>query len=119
MDDSDRWVIIDESGKECYESEVYRVIATPEQIGWVYNEGPPHDHNYDFVDSRFLEVVHPRVFIDCVKNDFKITIVVDETCIPKSDDCRGESMLIPYLHDGKVIIDGYGILKKSPSVFVY
>ena len=119
LDNSDRWVIIDEFGNERYESEVYKVIATPEQIGWVYNEGPPHDHNYNFVDSRFLEVIHPRVFINCVKDDFKITIVVDETCIPKSDECRGESMLIPHLHDGKVIIDGYGLLKKSSSIFVY
>lgn len=28
-------------------------------IGWIYNEGPPHDHNHIWVDSRYLEELHP------------------------------------------------------------
>lgn len=119
MDEEDRWKVIDENGGIFYESDVYKVIAHPEQIGWVYNEGPPHDHNYNWVDSRYLEVMHPKTIVNCVKNEFKITIAVEEECITGGEECRGETILVPQLHDGKVIIDGYKLLKNSSSVFVY
>jgi len=120
MDEGEQWKVIDENGGYFYEHEVFKVIATPDQIGWVYNEGPPHDHNYNWVDSRFLETVHNKLFVNCVKDNLKITIVVDEECSTGGDDeCRGELSLVPHLHDGKVIIDGYGLLKNSSSVFVY
>ena len=119
MDEEEKWKVIDENGGVFYEFDVLKIIATPDQIGWVYNEGPPHDHNYNWVDSRFLESISNRLFINCVKNNFKITIVVEEECITGGEECRGELKLIPQLHEGKVIIDGYGLLKKSSSVFVY
>lgn len=119
LDEEENWVVIDEHNNVYNERDVYKVIATPEQIGWVYNEGPPHDHNYNWVDSRFLEVLHPKLFINCVRDNFKITIVVEEECVTGGDECRGELRLTPQLHDGKVIIDGYNLLKKSSSVFVY
>jgi len=119
MDEEERWKVIDENGGLFYEAEVLKLIATPDQIGWVYNEGPPHDHNYNWVDSRYLEQIHNRLFINCVKNGFKITIAVDEECVVGGEECRGELRLIPMLHEGKAIIDGYGLLKKSSSVFVY
>ena len=119
MDEEDRWKVIDENGNVCYESDVYKVIATPEQFGLVYNEGPPHDRNYNWVDSRYLEIMHPKILVDCVKNNFKITIAVDERCVTGGEECRGETVLTPQLHDDKIIIDGYNLLKKSSSTFVY
>jgi len=119
IDEEDRWKVIDEFANIHYESDVYKVIATPEQIGYVYNEGPPHDHNYNWVDSRYLEIMHPKTIINCVKNDFKITIAVEEKCVTGGEECRGELILVPYMHENKVIIDSYKLLKNSSSTIIY
>ena len=63
-------------------------------IGWVYNEGPPHDHNRIWRDSRYLEDLHP---------DWVNRIIDGEVWVVFEDGN-------PLLHDGKVILDLYKIL---------
>jgi hypothetical protein len=48
-----------------------------DQLGYVYNEGPPHDHNYDWVDSRYLEDIHPSTLKD-LNSDAEIRVLVEE-----------------------------------------
>ena len=58
----------------------YKMIPLGEikdQLGYVYNEGPPHDHNYDWVDSRYLEDIHPSTLKD-LNSDAEIRVLVEE-----------------------------------------
>jgi hypothetical protein len=63
-------------------------------IGWVYNEGPPHDHNRIWRDSRYLEDLHPSWVDKIIDGD--VWVVYE----------NGE----PLMYDGKIIIDLYKIL---------
>lgn len=63
-------------------------------IGWVYNEGPPHDHNRIWKDSRYLEDLHPSWFDRIVDGE---GFIVYE---------NGEALL----YDGRLILDLYKIL---------
>ena len=73
------------------------IIATPDMFGWLYNEGPPHDHNRRWIDSRYLEDYIELCLISVVRNNFKMSIIVDG--------------VLPKLHDGKIIIDRYDLLR--------
>ena len=120
--DDDKWKVINEFNDVFYESEVSKVIATPEMFGWLYNEGPPHDHNYNWVDSRYLEEFHYTMLPNFVKKGFKITIAVEEQCMDKVSDserCLTGVKLVPSLHDGKIIIDRYNLLRNSSSTVIY
>lgn len=118
--ENDDWVIVSESLDEFLEKDVLKVIALPTQIGWVYNEGPPHDHNYNWVDSRYLEVLHPNMVIEWVRDGMRVTIVMEEICTNgKLSDCVGDYKLVASFYDGKVIIDGYNLLRKSKSTMIY
>ena len=122
LDDEDKWKVLNEFNEVFYETEVSKVIATPEMFGWLYNEGPPHDHNYDWVDSRFLEVYHQMMLPYFAQKGFKVTIVVDEQCLDKvsnSERCLTGVKLVPSLHDGKIIIDRYDLLRHSKSTVIY
>ena len=104
-----------------------KVVALPSQIGWIYNEGPPHDHNRVWCDSRYLEDFHYDGFMKHIaKSHGKISLVVKEICpnydgshINKDCSCKTGFIHVPVLHHDKVIMDLYGILKKSYGVFVY
>lgn len=71
-----------------------------EHAGYVYNEGPPHDRNYDWVDSRFVEQLHPDVLNE---SEGKIRVLVDE---------NGK----PLEFQGKWILDSYQLLPKRSQV---
>lgn len=73
------------------------IIATPDMFGWLYNEGPPHDHNRRWIDSRYLEDYIELCLISVVRDNFKMSIIVDG--------------VLPKLHDGKIIIDRYDLLR--------
>ena len=121
-EETEKWIVMSEEEVEYFEDEVYKVIATPNMFGWVYNEGPPHDRNYDWVDSRFLEVYHDSYLVRSVLNNFKMSIVVEGECVNKVsrlEDCFGEVKLTPKLHEGKVIIDGYDLLRNSVSTIIH
>lgn len=72
------------------------------QLGYVYNEGPPHDHNYDWVGSRYLEDIHPSIIED-MDSDSKIRVLVEED---------GNFMKFR----GKVILDTYLMLSEESQV---
>lgn len=80
------------------------IIATPDMFGWLYNEGPPHDHNMRWIDSRYLEDYNESSLISIVRNNFKMSIIVDGNLLK--------------LHDGKIIIDRYDLLRKSPLTII-
>lgn len=63
-------------------------------IGWIYNEGPPHDHNRIWKDSRYLEDLHPL---------WKNRLSTNEVWVVYEN---GE----PLLYDDKLILDLYKIL---------
>lgn len=117
-EEKDKWVVCCNYGLTYLESEVYKVVATLEQFGWFYNEGPPHDRNYNWVDSRYLENYTNRCIKDVIKNGLKMTILVGDTCHNVDRVIDGCSCItgfehVPMLHDGKVIFDIYGILKND------
>lgn len=114
--EKDKWVIRSNHGVNYLESEVYKVIATSNQFGWFYNEGPPHDRNYNWVDSRYLENYTNRCLKDVIRKGFKMRVLVDDNC--NSIDrfingccCSTGFEYVPMLHSGKVIFDIYGLLK--------
>jgi hypothetical protein len=87
-----------------------KVVATPEMFGWLYNEGPPHDHNRNWGDSRYLEDYIQSCLISSVKNGLKMTVMVKEIA---------EFNHVPILHEGKIIIDTYNLLRKSSIVTIF
>ena len=121
-EETEKWIVMSEEEVEYFEDDVYKVIATPNMFGWVYNEGPPHDRNYDWVDSRFLEQFHDSYLIKSVLNDFKLSIVVEVECSNKPstpDDCIGDLKIKPNLHEGKIILDSYDLLRNSSSTIIH
>lgn len=121
------WCVLGDDGNTYREIDVYRVVAMPYQFGWSYNEGPPHDHNRVWRDTRYLEDFHYEGVMDRAKeNDNKITVVVHEVCpnyggshLGSDCSCKSGFIYIPLLHDGKIIMDTYNILRKSLGTFVY
>jgi hypothetical protein len=101
LDDNDKWLIGNENNESFLESDVIKVIATPEMFGWIYNEGPPHDHNYNWIDSRYLEVYHEQSLVPLVKNNFKIYLAVKE----------GDNDYVLDMHENKIIIDKNLLIK--------
>jgi len=121
-EETEKWIVMSEEEVEYFEDDVYKVIATPNMFGGVYNEGPPHDRNYDWVDSRFLEQFHDSYLIKSVLNDFKLSIVVEVECSNKPstpDDCIGDLKIKPSLHENKIILDSYGLLRNSSSTIIH
>jgi hypothetical protein len=125
-DKLDSWMICSYNGFTYHEAECHKVIADFKQFGWFYNEGPPHDHNYNWRDSRYLETYINTCLIDAVKEGFKMTIMVEEICpnyngahVGKDCSCKSGFKLVPKLHEGKIIIDQYGLLEKSQNCYKY
>jgi hypothetical protein len=124
--ETEKWMVASYNGFMYHESETYKVIATYDQFGWFYNEGPPHDHNYNWKDSRYLEMYLNTCIIDAIKRGFKMTIMVEEICpnyggshIGKDCSCKSGFKLVPKMHEGKIIIDQYNLLRDSKSTFKY
>lgn len=120
--------VIGSNGIGYLKERVKKVIAGPNEIGWGYNEGPPHDHNrnwkFDDIDKKhlYLEDYLPSMIHNAVKNGCKLFVVVEEICphyegkhVNKDCSCKSGFILAPKLYEGKVIMDAYGLLKKSTS----
>lgn len=125
-DGEGNWFVLNELGESILESEVSKVIATPDMFGWLYNEGPLHDHNMVWQDSRYLEDYKQSCLISAVKNGLKMTVIVHEVCpnyngshLDKDCSCKSGFVHGPKLHEGKIIIDAYGILRNSSSVIIF
>jgi hypothetical protein len=83
----------------------YKMIPLGEikdQLGFVYNEGPPHDHNWNWVDSRYLEEMHPST-LEGMDSDSEIRVLVE-------DDGNFSKFR------GKLIIDTYLMLSEKSQV---
>lgn len=103
------------------------VIATNEQIGFVYNEGPIHDHNRYWVDARFLEdLIYPKFVSDMLEFGGDVYLVVHEICpnydgahIGKDCSCKSGFKIVPKLYQDKVIMDLYGLLQRESGVYIH
>ncbi len=109
--------VTDENGQWHIRKYVSKVIATSDQFGWAYNEGPPHDHNYQW-HGKYLESYIPTMLHNTIMNNCKLNIIVEEICphyggkhIGKDCSCKSGFILVPKLYEGKIIMDSYGILK--------
>lgn len=125
-DDINMWVVSNESQEFFNEIDVMKVVATPEMFGWLYNEGPPHDHNMNWHDSRYLEDYIQSCLISSVKNNLKMSVIVHEVCpnyngahMDKDCSCKSGFVLGPKLHNGKIIIDAYNLLRKSSATIIH
>lgn len=85
--------IIDENGQ---------VVVGSSQIGWVFNEGPPHDHNRPWMYRGvvgYLEDLHFDHFVEgMTATDGKVFLVVEGG--------------VPVMYDDKVVMDLYSDLEK-------
>jgi hypothetical protein len=57
--------------------EYYMIVTFPDEIGWVFNQGPPHDRNYNYTNGDYLEVLHPETMKDILSSKILIHIEVD------------------------------------------
>jgi hypothetical protein len=93
----------------------FKVVATPEQFAWIYNEGPIHDHNRHWKDSRYLE----DFMFDFLGTRNRLSVLVNEVCphyggkhLNNDCSCKSGFIYVPLLHQDKIIIDLYNILNK-------
>jgi hypothetical protein len=102
-------------------SDCKKVIAKPKEIGYVYNEGPPHDHNSIWCGA-YLEDLHMQGFLDRVTfaDMNEIYLVVHEVCSShrgRDCSCKSGFTQVPVLYNGKVILDSYGILENKVGIY--
>ena len=57
--------------------EYYMIVTFPDEIGWVFNQGPPHDRNHNYTNGDYLEVLHPETMKDILSSKILIHIEVD------------------------------------------
>lgn len=83
-------------------NEKEEVIVDSKQIGFVFNEGPPHDHNRPWMYKGvvgYLEDLHFDHFVEgMTATDGKVFLVVEDG--------------VPVLYDDMVIMDLYSDLEK-------
>ena len=69
------------------------------QRGWVYNEGPPHDHNLQW-NGMFLEEYNGNLVMLIREEHYNVLLLVDE-----NDE--------PILYEDKIIMDLYRLIPKD------
>lgn len=83
-------------------NEKEEVIVQSNQIGFVFNEGPPHDHNRPWMYKGvvgYLEDLHFDHFVEgMTTTDGEVFLVVEDG--------------VPVLYDDMVIMDLYSDLEK-------
>lgn|ERR1035437_812246 len=125
-------VVYDEFGKWHFNKWVNKVVATSEQIGLTVNWGPPHDHNFDWrydedrKEYAYLEAYIPTILHRAVKKGCKMRVVVEVICphyggshIGKDCSCKSGFVIRPKLRDGRILMDGYGLLKKKAGYYFH
>lgn len=80
----------------------HMVVAFPDEIGWIFNEGPPHDHNFDYTNGHYLEVIHPDFVKTQLNNNNLIHIELE---IYFETGFEGPLPYSPQYYKNKVIID--------------
>lgn len=90
-------------------------IIKSDEIGWVFNYGPPHDHNWNWGEV-YLEHFHPTQLLSrlfkSIKTDSRcyLHVCVEPDCLLHKDTyCSCGGKLISRLYDGKVIVDLYDL----------
>jgi hypothetical protein len=53
------------------------VVAFPDEIGFIFNQGPPHDRNYNYTNGDYLEVLSPNFLEEIHNSGGLIHIEVD------------------------------------------
>lgn len=92
-----------------------KVVAGPDQIGWVYYEGPPHDRAWDYKSNSYVEQLHPNHILDILERENKDVLVeVQEICpnydgkhIGKDCSCKSGFIYVPKLFKDKIIMHTY------------
>jgi hypothetical protein len=95
------------------------VLCGPNLFGYVYNQGPPHDHNRYWKGNMYLEDLAPS-FFDGVNR--KVGIVVLELCpihIGKDCTCKSGLEVMPRTHEGKIILDLYDLISNNGDTEYY
>lgn len=56
---------------------VNKIVAFPDEIGFVFNQGPPHDHNHNYTNGDYLEILHPDTLKEMINGKYLIHIELD------------------------------------------
>jgi hypothetical protein len=86
------------------------LVAAPNVFGYVYNQGPPHDHNRDWKNGMYLEDLHPSFFDDVDRKISVVVLVLCPTHIGKDCTCKVGLEVMPRTYDGKIILDLYDLV---------
>lgn len=110
------WIIESNEG-EYLAKWVKKVMAKPEEFGWSYNDGPPHDHNFEW-RGKYLEDYKPISLLRAIKDRCRLLVVVEEVCpnyggshYGRDCNCKSGFIIQPKLYENKIIMDTYGLLK--------
>lgn len=104
----------------------FKIVALPQQIGWVYYEGSPHDRVHSYKGNGvYLEELHQNVILDILNNDGKVLVDVEEICphydgkhIGKDCSCKSGFIHIPKLYEGKIIFHTYEFTPKETANYL-
>jgi hypothetical protein len=86
------------------------LVASPSVFGYVYNEGPPHDHNHSWKNGMYLEDLHPLFFDGIDKEVSVLVMVLCPTHLGKDCTCQVGLEVMLRTHEGKIILDSYGLI---------
>ena len=94
----------------------YMIVAFPDEIGWVFNQGPPHDHNYNYTNGHYLEVLHPDTIKGILSSKILIHIEVE---LHYETGMESPLPYAPVYKDNKVVMNlktFSDFFKSEPSV---
>lgn len=97
-------------------------IIPSSSIGWIFNYGPPHDHNYNFMEIYLEEFRSSFLGSMLSEGTNMVRVCVESDCvIHKGSYCPCNYVRVPLLHEGKVIVDIYGLAtsKSVNTVLLY
>ena len=95
------------------------VLCGPSLFGYVYNQGPLHDHNRHWKGGMYLEDLAPS-FFDGVNR--KVGVVMTALCpihIGKDCSCEIGLEVIPRTYEGKIILDLYDLIENDGNTDYY
>lgn len=102
-------------------NDYYMIVTFPDEIGWVFNQGPPHDHNHNYTNGHFLEVLHPDTIKDILNSEMLIHIEVDlyfetgfESPLPYSPVYK-DNMVVMNLKTFKDFLNEKPLVDMSPE----
>ena len=81
---------------------VNRIVAFPDEIGFVFNQGPPHDHNYNYTNGDYLEILHPDTIVKIMEGKYLVHIEVDHYF---ETGFEGPLPYSPIYFDNKIVLN--------------